>query len=155
MLLLNRPAPNFTLPIEEDKEISLQEFRGKNIVLYFYPKDNTPGCIREAQDFRDAYEQFKELNNLIIGISPDHISSHRDFKNKYALPFALAADITTEVAQKYGVWKEKKLFNNNYMGVERSTFLIDRNGILVKIWTKVRVTGHAQEVLNTIKEFVQ
>ena len=155
MLLLNKPVPNFTLPIEEGKKISLQEFHGKNIVLYFYPKDNTLGCTREAQDFRDAYEQFEELNTLIIGISPDHISSHRDFKNKYALPFVLAADITTEVAQKYGVWKEKKLFNNDYMGVERSTFLIDRNGILVKIWTKVRVTGHVQEVLNTIKELAR
>lgn len=145
-------APDFTLESLEGKKVSLSDFRGKNVVLYFYPKDNTPGCTREACDFRDANDQFTELDTVIIGISRDSVKSHQNFAKKYQLPFLLLSDPDAKVCQEYGVWKEKNMFGKKRMGIERSTFLIDRNGKLVKEFRKVRVKDHVEEALSYVKE---
>ncbi|MGM9989047.1 MAG: thioredoxin-dependent thiol peroxidase [Bacillaceae bacterium] len=145
-------APNFTLQTSEGKEVSLSQFRNKNVVLYFYPKDMTPGCTTEACDFRDKHEDFSAVNAVIIGISTDSVARHEKFIEKYNLPFILLADEEHVAAEAYGVWKLKKNFGKEYMGIERSTFIINTEGELVKEWRKVKVKGHVEEALQYIKE---
>lgn len=140
-------APDFTLPTDGDGQLTLSDLRGKKVVLYFYPKDDTPGCTQESKDFKDAEQAFAQANAIIVGISKDSVTSHDKFKQKYALPFALASDETCDVIKAYDTWKEKSMYGKKYMGVERTTVLIDEHGIVQKIWRKVKVKGHAQEVL--------
>lgn len=144
---VGQEVPDFTLPASNGEDVSLHTFRGKKVVIYFYPKDMTPGCTTEACDFRDASALFDEADTVILGISPDSVERHHKFIAKYDLPFLLLADEEHEVAEKYGVWKQKKMFGKTYMGVERSTFLIDEEGKLIKEWRKVKVQGHTEEVL--------
>jgi thioredoxin-dependent peroxiredoxin len=151
-LTINEVAPDFTLSASNGKEISLSDFKGKSVILYFYPKDDTPGCTTEACDFRDQHEQFEELNAVILGISPDPIKSHAKFIEKHGLPFLLLADEDHEIAERYDVWKLKKNFGKEYMGIERSTFLINEEGILEKEWRSVKVKGHVEEALQVLKE---
>ncbi|PLR95411.1 thioredoxin-dependent thiol peroxidase [Bacillus sp. T33-2] len=150
-LKVGEPAPLFELPAS-DGPVKLSDFRGKNIVLYFYPKDMTPGCTTEACDFRDHHQSFEEVNAVILGVSPDPVSRHEKFIEKHGLPFLLLADEEHEAAEAYDVWKLKKNFGKEYMGVERSTFIIDRDGILVKEFRKVKVQGHVEEALQYIKD---
>lgn len=151
--LEGQKAPSFTLRNENGENVSLEDFANeKYVVLYFYPKDSTPGCTTQACDFRDSYEDFSNLNAVILGVSPDDEKSHQKFINKHGLPFSLLIDDTKEVSEKYGVWKMKKMFGREFMGVERSTFLIDPNGTVVKEWRKVRVKGHIEEALETLRE---
>lgn len=152
MIEEGKKAPAFTLPDQNGKKISLKDLKGKKIVLYFYPKDNTSGCTKEACDFRDTFPDFKKVNAVIIGISPDSVESHRKFAEKYGLPFTLLSDEKKEVLEKYGVWKEKSMYGRKYMGVERTTVIIDENGKILKIFPKVKVNGHSEEVLKAIQE---
>jgi peroxiredoxin Q/BCP len=145
-------APNFTLEANNGEKISLSDFQGKNIVLYFYPKDMTPGCTTEACDFRDQYENFEALNAVILGVSPDPVNKHVKFVEKYGLPFLLLADPDHQVAEAYGVWQLKKNYGKEYMGIERSTFVIDKEGKIAKEWRKVKVKGHVEDALNFIRE---
>jgi peroxiredoxin Q/BCP len=145
-------APDFTLVSDENKTISLKDFRGKKIVLYFYPKNNTPGCTREACDFRDNNISLTKKNTEILGISKDTPKSHQKFKQKYNLPFPLLADENGDVCQAYGVINKKSLFGNIFFGIQRSTFLIDENGIIRAIWRKVKVDGHSQQVLDELNK---
>lgn len=150
--LLNMEAPNFTLLNEKEEKVSLSNFRGKKVVLYFYPKDMTPGCTTEACDFRDHYQSFEDLNAVILGISGDTADKHTKFIEKYGLPFSLLVDDIHEVAEKYGVWVLKKMYGREFMGIERSTFLINEDGIVEKEWRKVKVKNHIEEVLTYLKE---
>ncbi|MFE8700550.1 thioredoxin-dependent thiol peroxidase [Cytobacillus sp. FJAT-54145] len=145
-------APDFQLPATNGQSVKLSDFRGKNVVLYFYPKDMTPGCTTEACDFRDQHESFEELDAVILGVSPDPVAKHEKFIEKYALPFMLLADEDHSVSEAYGVWKLKKNFGKEYMGIERSTFIINKEGKLVKEWRKVKVKGHVEEALAFIKQ---
>lgn len=149
---IGKPAPSFTLPNQDGKEVSLEEYKGKHVVLYFYPKDMTPGCTTEACDFRDNHESFAELDAVIIGVSPDPVENHQRFIHKHDLPFLLLADENHEVAEAYDVWKLKKNFGKEYYGVERSTFIIDKDGKLQKEYLKVKVDGHVEEALQFIRE---
>jgi thioredoxin-dependent peroxiredoxin len=149
---LGMKAPEFSLVASNGDKVNLSDFRGKNVVLYFYPKDMTPGCTTEACDFRDQINQFTEGNAVILGVSPDPIDRHQKFVDKYGLPFLLLADTEHETAEAYGVWKLKKNFGKEYMGIERSTFIINKEGTLVKEWRKVKVKGHVEEALLYIKE---
>ena len=151
MSLLNQQAPNFTLENEKGQQVSLSDFKGKNVVLYFYPKDMTPGCTTEACDFRDAYEDFSSLNAVILGVSMDEANKHTKFIEKHGLPFSLLVDAEHEVAEKYGVWVLKKMYGREYMGIERSTFLINEEGIVVAEWRKVKVKNHIEAVLSQLK----
>ncbi|WP_339045613.1 thioredoxin-dependent thiol peroxidase [Candidatus Mesenet endosymbiont of Agriotes lineatus] len=152
ILKIGDKAPEFELPADNGKIISLGEFYDqRNLVLYFYPKDDTPGCTIEAKDFRDNIEVFSRLNTVVIGASKDSIRSHINFKTKYSLPFCLISDESTEVLQKYGVWVEKSMFGKKYMGIERATFLIDKLGAIKQIWRNVKVNGHVLEILKEIK----
>lgn len=144
-------APDFTLPRDGGGEIALSEFKGRPVVLYFYPKDDTSGCTRQACAFRDALPEFQELNAEIVGVSPDSVKRHDKFKAKYDLPFALAADETKTVLEAYGVWVEKSMYGRKYMGVERSTFLLDGDGRIAALWRKVKVPGHVETVLAALK----
>ncbi len=145
-------APNFTLTANTGENVGLSDFRGKNIVLYFYPKDMTPGCTTEACDFRDQHKTFESLNTVIIGVSPDPADRHVKFIDKYGLPFLLLADTEHKAAEAYEVWKLKKNFGKEYMGIERSTFVIDSHGKIAKEWRKVKVKGHVEEALEFIRE---
>ncbi|HET7628735.1 MAG TPA: thioredoxin-dependent thiol peroxidase [Bacillales bacterium] len=145
-------APDFTLPASNGEKVSLSDFKGKHVVLYFYPKDDTPGCTTEACDFRDRHGEFENLDTVILGVSPDPVASHEKFIDKYDLPFTLLADEDHEVAEKYGVWKLKNNFGKEYMGIERSTFVIDKEGNVAKEWRKVKVKEHVDEALSFIKE---
>ncbi|TCT17934.1 peroxiredoxin Q/BCP [Melghiribacillus thermohalophilus] len=149
---VGKPAPDFELMASNGEKVKLSDFRGKHVVLYFYPKDMTPGCTTEAKDFRDHHESFADLDAIIIGVSPDPVERHQTFIEKYDLPFLLLADEDHKVADLYGVWKLKKNFGKEYMGIERSTFVIDKEGKLVKEWRKVRVKGHVEEALQFIRE---
>lgn len=149
---VGQAAPDFTLPNQDGVSVSLSDFKGKHVVLYFYPKDMTPGCTTQACDFRDQYENFSDLNAVIIGISPDPVERHQRFIEKHELPFILLADVDHQVAELYDVWKLKKNFGKEYYGIERSTFIIDKEGILQKEYRKVRVKGHVEEALQYIKE---
>ena len=148
---IGKKAPNFNLPATGDKKLSLKDFKGKHLVIYFYPKDATPGCTTEGQNFRDAFNKFKNANCSILGVSRDSIKSHEKFKEKQAFPFDLLSDEDEEMCKAYDVIKLKKLYGREYMGVERSTFLIDANGKLKKEWRKVKVKGHVDEVLAEVK----
>lgn len=149
--LLNKKAPDFTLLNEREEPVSLSDYRGKKVVLYFYPKDMTPGCTTEACDFRDQHEKFAELNAVILGISGDDANKHTKFIEKYGLPFSLLVDEDHQVAEKYGVWVLKKMYGREFMGIERSTFLINEEGMVEKEWRKVRVKNHIEEVLSQLK----
>ncbi|MEH7252897.1 thioredoxin-dependent thiol peroxidase [Neobacillus niacini] len=149
---IGKQAPDFTLQAHNGETIKLSSLKGTTIVLYFYPKDMTPGCTTEACDFRDQVVQFTEVDAVILGISPDPVDRHQKFAEKYGLPFLLLADTEHQVAEEYGVWKLKKNFGKEYMGIERSTFIIDKTGTLVKEWRKVKVKGHVEDALTYIKE---
>ncbi|MFF5996673.1 thioredoxin-dependent thiol peroxidase [Lysinibacillus sp. KU-BSD001] len=151
MSLLNQKAPDFTLENEKGEQVSLSDFKGKQVVLYFYPKDMTPGCTTEACDFRDAYEDFSSLNAVILGVSMDDANKHTKFIEKHGLPFSLLVDANHEVAAKYGVWVLKKMYGREYMGIERSTFLINEEGVIVAEWRKVKVKNHIAAVLSQLK----
>ncbi|MDT8863082.1 thioredoxin-dependent thiol peroxidase [Alkalihalobacillus sp. MEB130] len=149
---MGQEAPLFSLPANNGEMVSLEDFKGKNIVLYFYPKDMTPGCTTQACDFRDKISDFSDLDTVILGVSPDPVARHAKFIEKYQLPFLLLADEEHKVAEQYGVWKLKKNFGKEYMGIERSTFIIDKQGNLVKEWRKVKVKDHVEEALTFVKE---
>jgi peroxiredoxin Q/BCP len=140
-------APDFTLQSDDGREVSLSDFRGKKVVLYFYPKDGTSGCTREAIEFRDRVEEFDKEGTVILGVSKDSVQSHQKFKRKHDLPFTLLSDPEGNVLDLYEVWKKKSLFGKTFMGTERTTFLIDENGIVKKVYRKVKVKGHAQTCL--------
>ena len=144
--LLGKKAPEFCLSSAEGKEICLDSYRGKWVVLYFYPKDNTPGCTLEAKGFTDELDEFSRLDAAILGISPDSEESHRRFVEKQELKITLLSDTGHDVLESFGVWKEKKMMGRKFMGVERSTFLIDPEGIVVAAWRKVKVPGHVANV---------
>lgn len=145
-------APTFSLLNEKGETVSLDDYIGKkSIVLYFYPKDMTPGCTTEACDFRDAHQDFSDLDVVILGVSPDDENKHVKFIEKHGLPFSLLVDADHEIAEAYGVWKLKKMYGREYMGIERSTFLINKEGIVEKEWRKVRVKNHIEEVLNYLR----
>ncbi len=143
-------APDFTLPSDEEGEVSLSELRGRKVVLYFYPKDDTSGCTVEACEFRDTLPRFEQADAVVLGVSPDPVSSHRKFRDKHDLNFPLLADEDHQVAGAYGVWKEKSMYGRKYRGVERSTFLIDEEGRIEKAWRRVRPEGHAEEVAEEV-----
>lgn len=140
-------APDFSLP-SIDSIITLSEMRGKNVIIYFYPKDMTPGCTTEACDFQDSLEKLISSDTMVLGISPDSIESHRRFAAKHQLSFPLLSDETHEVAEKYGVWIEKNMYGKKYMGIDRSTFVIDPRGVVQKIFRKVKVAGHVDQVIS-------
>ncbi|WP_026573526.1 thioredoxin-dependent thiol peroxidase [Bacillus sp. UNC438CL73TsuS30] len=145
-------APDFELEASNGEKVKLSDFRGTNVVVYFYPKDMTPGCTTEACDFRDRIQDFTDVDAVILGISPDPIDKHQKFIEKYGLPFLLLADTAHTVAESFDVWKLKKNFGKEYMGIERSTFIIDKQGKLVKEWRKVQVKGHVDAALTYIRE---
>ena len=150
-LEIGQVAPLFTLFSDEGSEISLLDLRGKNVVLYFYPKDDTPGCTIEAQDFAKKIKEFEKLDCVVLGVSKDNLDSHCKFIEKYNLNFNLLSDETSELCQKYGVIKQKSMFGKKYFGIDRSTFLIDKIGKIVEIWHSVKVSGHVENVLLTLR----
>ena len=145
-------APDFTLPTDGDGEIKLSDLNGQNVVLYFYPKDDTPGCTTESCGFRDALPAFEKLNAAIIGVSKCSVAKHDKFKEKYKLNFPLASDENGKVCESYGTWVEKNMYGRKYMGIERTTFLIDTEGKIAAIWNKVKVKGHVEEVQAALTE---
>lgn len=147
MLEIGTKAPEFTLPDKDGNAVSLTDFAGKKVVLYFYPKDNTPGCTRQACAFAGAYQEFRKINAVVIGISKDSVASHQKFAEKYGLPFILLSDPELTAIQAYGVWQEKKLYGKVSMGVVRSTFVIDENGMIEKVMPKVKPDINAAEIL--------
>ena len=151
MLEVGTKAPEFTLPDKDGNSVSLTDFAGKKVVLYFYPKDNTPGCTRQACAFAGAYEEFKKINAVVIGISKDSVASHQKFAEKHSLPFILLSDPELTAIQAYGVWQEKKLYGKVSMGVVRSTFVIDENGMIEKVMPKVKPDTNAAEILTYLK----
>jgi thioredoxin-dependent peroxiredoxin len=151
MLEEGNPAPDFTLLDQDGNSISLSSMKGAPVVLYFYPKDDTPGCTTEACSFRDAEAEYMVLGAKVIGVSPDNVKSHAKFAAKHGLKFPLLADTETKVCQLFGVWKEKSMYGRTYMGVERTTVLIDGQGVVRKIFSKVRVPGHSDAVLEALK----
>jgi len=154
-LQIGDTAPPFTLPTDNGGEINLTTLKGKKVVIYFYPKDNTPGCTTESCDFRDQKPAFEELNAEIIGISKDSVAKHDKFKAKYDFNFPLASDEDGNVCESYGVWKEKSMYGKSFLGIVRSTFLIDENGKIAQIWRKVKVKGHVDEVREAIENLDQ
>jgi len=144
---IGKPAPDFAMPTDGGGTVRLSDLKGRKVVLYFYPKDDTPGCTKEACGFRDAMPDFSKLDAEIVGVSKDSVAKHGKFKAKYELPFTLASDEDGKVCEAYGVWVEKKLYGKTYMGIERATFLIDEKGMLREVWRKVKVPGHVEAVL--------
>ena len=151
MLEVGKKAPSFKLNNQDGKSISLNDLKGKKVVLYFYPKDDTPGCTKEACSFRDEFHKFGGLNAVILGVSPDSMESHKKFIAKYNLPFDLLSDENKEVVEKYEVWKEKNNYGKKNMGVERTTYIIDENGIIKEIFHKVKVDGHSDEIKKVLE----
>ena len=147
MVKQNDPAPDFTLLADDGETVTLSSFRGRKVVLYFYPKDDTPGCTKEACSFRDDYSLFLAKGAVVIGVSPDEGESHRKFRAKFGLPFYLLSDPTHEVAEAYGAWGEKAIYGRATVGILRSTFVIDEQGQIARVYRKVHPGGHAQEVL--------
>lgn len=150
MLKEGDKAPDFKLPSDDGKTVSLKEFRGKKVVLYFYPKDNTPGCTTEACSFRDAYDLFLEKGAVVIGVSADDGVSHQKFRKKFGLPFYLLSDTSHTVLKEYGAWGRKSMYGKSFMGIIRSTFIIDEKGRISKVFPKVSPEGHAEEVLKLL-----
>ncbi len=151
--VIGKPAPDFTLPSTSGEAVSLKQFKGKKtVVLYFYPKDETPGCTKEACGFRDLTADFDKVNSIILGVSNDPIDSHAKFREKHKLPFDLLADEDATVSKAFGVYKQKNLYGKKYLGIERTTFIIDRTGRIAQIYPKVKVEGHVQEVLDFLRE---
>lgn len=146
MPIIGQPAPEFTLLTDTGESVSLKDFAGQNVVLYFYPKDDTSGCTTQACEFKDSMPRFTSGKAVILGVSPDDVKSHQKFKAKYELPFTLLADTEKVVSQAYEVWKEKSMYGRTYMGVERTTFLIDGKGLLRQVFEKVKPAGHAEAV---------
>ena len=144
-------APNFSTPTDGGGKLTLSKLKGKNVILYFYPKDDTTGCTAEACGFRDSFPKFGKIDAVVIGVSRDSVASHDKFKAKYDLPFTLASDEDGEVCKAYGTWVQKSMYGRKYMGIERSTFLIDKMGKLKGIWRKVKVPGHVEDVLIAVK----
>ena len=144
-------APAFTLPTDDGGKISLKDLKGKKVVLYFYPKDDTPGCTREAIAFTEDLTKFKRAGAVVIGVSKDTVAKHQKFKDKHGLKVILASDEDGKIIEKYGVWVKKKLYGREFMGIERATFLIDDKGVIREVWRKVKVAGHAEEVLDAVK----
>ncbi len=145
-------APDFTLPSDDGSKVKLSGLRGKPVVLYFYPRDNTPGCTREACAFRDRRKELTKLGATVLGVSTDSVESHGKFRDKFELNFPLLADVEHRVAEKYGAWTEKNLYGKKSMGIQRSTFLIDSAGVVSKVWKKVSVDGHDDKVLEALRE---
>ncbi len=144
-------APDFTMPTDGGGSVTLSALRGKPVVLYFYPKDDTSGCTSEACGFRDQLPDFSAVDAVVIGVSKDSVASHDKFKTKYELPFALASDVDGSVSDAYGVWVEKSMYGRKYMGLERATYLIDKDGVVRNVWRKVKVTGHVAAVLKAVQ----
>jgi len=149
-----KKAPAFTLESDDGSTVQLSKLAGTPVVLYFYPKDDTPGCTKEACAFRDRHSQLGALGVKVLGVSPDDVASHAKFREKFGLNFPLLADVDHQVAEKYGAWREKNMYGKTSMGVQRSTFLIDAQGKVVKVWKKVQVEGHDEEVVAAIKELL-
>ncbi len=145
-------APGFSLPADDGTTVSLEDLRGRTVVLYFYPKDDTTGCTKEACEFRDSWQQVRQSGAVVLGVSPDPVSSHQKFKRKYQLPFPLLADTDHKVASAYGAWGQKSMYGRKYQGILRTTFLIDPDGRIAKVFEKVRPAGHAAEVLAALGE---
>jgi len=152
MLDVGDKAPAFSLEDQSGKTVKLSDFKGKTVVLYFYPKDDTPGCTREACAFRDEHSALRKAGAVVLGVSPDSGASHAKFAGKYDLPFPLLADNGHAVSEKYGAWGEKSLYGRKFMGIIRSTFLIDGSGKVAHVWPKVKVDGHVDQVLEAIRE---
>ena len=150
MLAKGMPAPDFTLPADDGTLMTLSSLRGRNVVLYFYPKDDTPGCTVQACEVRDSLPRFEGGDAVIMGVSPDSVESHRRFRDKHGLNFRLLADEDHAVAEAYGVWKQKSMYGRTYMGIERSTFLIDAAGVVVEAWRNVKPKGHADLVAEAL-----
>jgi thioredoxin-dependent peroxiredoxin len=147
VLVAGEMAPDFTLPDQDGAAVHLADLRGKPVILYFYPKDDTPGCTTEACGFRDAWHELSQAGVVVLGVSRDSVRSHRKFADKYGLPFTLLSDEDATVAQQYGVWIEKSMYGKTYMSVARTTFYIRPNGMIGHVWTQVRAEGHAQSIL--------
>ncbi|HEX2644527.1 MAG TPA: thioredoxin-dependent thiol peroxidase [Thermoanaerobaculia bacterium] len=143
-------APDFSLPADDGREVKLSDLHGKPVVLYFYPKDDTPGCTKEACAFRDRSGDLQAHGAVVLGVSPDDVKSHGKFRDKFSLNFPLLADTGHQVAERYGAWRERSMYGRKYMGIQRSTFLIDAGGKVRKVWQKVDVDGHDQEVLDAL-----
>jgi thioredoxin-dependent peroxiredoxin len=150
MLKPGDKAPSFKAVTDGGKTVQLKDFKGKKVILYFYPKDDTPGCTTEACDFRDLYSGFESKGAVILGVSPDSPKSHGKFKEKHSLPFTLIADEDHSIAEAYGAWQEKSMYGKKYMGIQRSTFLIDEQGRIAEVWDKVKVAGHADDLLGKL-----
>lgn len=146
MIKVGNKAPKFALLDQEGKTHTLSQYQGKKVLLYFYPKDDTPGCTTEACNFRDGYEMFSKMGLVILGVSKDGVESHKKFAEKFSLPFPLLADESTDVSQAYGVWKQKKFMGRKYMGINRTSFLIDEKGVITKIYEGVKANEHAKDV---------
>jgi len=151
-ITIGQPAPDFTLPTDGNGSVTLSELRGKNVVVYFYPKDDTSGCTAEACGFGESLPHFETVDAVIIGISKDSVARHDKFKAKYNLPFTLASDEQGDVTERYGAWVQKSMYGRQYMGIERSTFLIDKDGVVRGVWRKVKVAGHVDAVLKAVRE---
>ena len=152
MVAVGDQAPDFTMKTDGDGEVSLSGLKGKTVVLYFYPKDDTPGCTKEACGFRDSLPDFSALHAEIIGVSKDSVAKHDKFKAKYELPFKLASDDDGSVCEAYGTWVEKSMYGKKYMGIDRATFLIDGDGLVRSVWRKVKVPGHVEAVLKAAQD---
>ncbi len=152
MVSVGKRVEKFTLPATGDQDLSLQDFSGRNLVIFFYPKDNTPGCTREGQDFRDLYEQFAAAGADVLGVSRDSVRTHENYRNKHGFPFHLLSDKDEALCKQFDVIKEKKLYGRTYMGIVRSTFLLGPDGVLLNEWRNIKVPGHAQTVLEAVQE---
>ncbi|GAB6167173.1 thioredoxin-dependent thiol peroxidase [Thermostilla marina] len=151
---VGKKAPDFSLPADNGEKIRLRNLRGKPVVLYFYPRDNTPGCTREACAFRDRSRELEKLGAVVLGVSTDSVESHQKFRDKYQLNFPLLADVDHKVAERYGAWREKVRFGKKSMGIQRSTFIIDAEGVVRKMWKSVKVDGHDEQVLKALREIL-
>jgi|SRR5882724_2919600 peroxiredoxin Q/BCP len=152
MLKPGSNAPEFSLPADDGKTVALKDLRGTPVVLYFYPKDDTPGCTKEACQFRDSWKDVEQAGAVVLGVSPDSVASHEKFKQKYNLPFPLLADVDHQVATAYGAWGEKSRYGRTYQGILRTTFLINREGRVARVFENVKPEGHAAEVLAALRE---
>lgn len=151
-LQIGMPAPDFTLPTDDGSDMTLSDFKGQKIILYFYPKDDTPGCTTESCAFNENLEAFKTLGTQVIGVSKCSVKKHAKFKEKYGFNFPLVSDENNDTCERYGTWVEKSMYGRKYMGIDRSTFLIDEAGNIAHIWRKVKVTGHVDEVRKTLED---